>query len=291
MKLGVVFPQTEIGSNPAHIRHYIQTVDALGLDYILAYDHVLGANPDRPGGWNGPYTHETPFHEVFTLFAYMAALSDRLSFITGILILPQRQTALVAKQAAQIDILTGGRFRLGVGVGWNQVEMEGLGEEFSTRGQRSAEQVEVLQKLWTQELVTYRGKYHQLDDVGLNPMPVQRPIPVWFGGGADVVMRRMARLGAGWLPNFMPLDRAEPLVTDLKRYLEEEGRDPASFGMDVRVSAARQKPDEWVRDVRQWRAWGATHVAIDTMRAGYNTVEQHLTAIEHFAARLRDVDL
>lgn len=288
MQFGIVFPQTEMSPKPADIRAFTQAVDDMGFDYILAYDHVLGANPERPGGWSGPYTHETPFHEIFTLFAYMAALTERLSFVTGILILPQRQTALVAKQAAEIDLMTNGRFRLGVGVGWNQVEMAGLGEDFGSRGKRIEEQVEVLRLLWSQELVTYDGQFNTLADVGLRPMPVQQPIPIWMGGGADVVLRRIARLADGWLPNSYPLEQTATQVATLRRYLDDAGRDPSELGIDARVSAARHTHAEWLKHLAAWRGWGATHLSLDTMRAGYTSLQQHLDAAQDFITRMRE---
>ncbi|MBX7251491.1 MAG: LLM class F420-dependent oxidoreductase, partial [Candidatus Promineofilum sp.] len=200
MHIGLVYPQTEYPADPAAVRDYAQTAEALGFSHILAYDHVLGANPDRPGGWTGPYTYQTPFMEPFVLFSHMAAVTTHLGFATGILILPQRETALVAKQAATLDVLCGGRLRLGIGTGWNEVEYVALGQDFHTRGRRQEEQIEVLRALWTQELVTFKGRWHDIPDAGLNPLPVQRPIPLWFGGHADVVLRRLARLGDGWMP-------------------------------------------------------------------------------------------
>lgn len=283
LKYGAVFPQYEIGSDPLIIRDFIQAVEGMGYDYLLAYDHVLGANPDREGGWHGPYTHETQFHEIFTLFAYGAAITETLEFTSGILILPQRQTALVAKQAAQIDVLSGGRLRVGVAVGWNKVEMEGLGDDFRTRGKRIEEQVEVLRLLWQNELVTFDGKYHQLDDVGLNPLPVQRPIPIWFGGGADVVLQRMARMGDGWMPASMPIARAKPVVEKLQGYLADNGRSFDDFGVDIRLSSGRQTPDEWMSYTDAWRNWGLTHVAMVTMHDDkIKTVDDHLKVLQQY---------
>jgi probable F420-dependent oxidoreductase len=197
MKLGAVFPQTEMSAKPEDIRRYITEVEAMGYDFLLAYDHVLGANPEREGGWTGPYTHKSQFHEVFTLFSYAAAITSKIELAIGVLVLPQRQAVLAAKQAAQVDIFSGGRFRLGVGVGWNKVELEGMGEKFANRGKRVGEQVRLMQRLWTEELVKFEGDYHKIDDAGLNPLPIQRPIPVWFGGRADAVIERMAELGSG----------------------------------------------------------------------------------------------
>ncbi len=202
MKIGLVYPQTEYSSDPIAIRDYAQTAEALGFTHILAYDHVLGANPERPGGWDGPYTCHDPFQELFTLFSFMAGITSRIEFASGVFILPQRQTALFAKQAANLDVYCGGRLRLGVGIGWNEVEYTSLNENFRNRGKRFEEQVEVLRLLWTQPLVNFQGRWHHIPDAGLNPMPVQRPIPLWFGGSAEPVLERTARLADGWMPNF-----------------------------------------------------------------------------------------
>ncbi len=284
MRYGVVFPQTEIGADPAAVTRYAQTAEALGYDYLLAYEHVLGANPERPGGWHGPYTHESLFHEPFVLFSYLAAQTTSLEFVTGILILPQRQTALVAKQAAALDVLSGGRLRLGIGVGWNAVEYEALGEDFRNRGKRSAEQVRLLRRLWTEPLVTFRGEYHTITDAGLNPLPVQRPIPIWFGGGADRVLRRMARLGDGWIANTMLPEQGRPLVEKLRAALEAAGRDPAAFGIDIRVNARLTPELEWDAYVAGWRALGATHLCINTMGLGFTDLDQHLEVLRRFKA-------
>ena len=181
MKIGVVFPQTEFGSDPLAIRDYAQLAEGLGYTHILAYDHILGANPERPGGWQGPYTHRDTFQEPFVLFSYLAAHTQYIGFATGIIILPQRQTALVAKQAATLDVLSQGRLRLGVGLGWNAVEYQALNQEFHTRGRKIEEQIEVLRLLWTQPLVTYQGRWHSITDAGINPLPIQRPIPIVDG--------------------------------------------------------------------------------------------------------------
>jgi probable F420-dependent oxidoreductase len=194
MKIGVVFPQTEIGQDPAMIRDYAQAVEAMGYTHILAFDSVIGANPDRPGGWDSQYDYRHAFHEQFALFAFCAAVTRRIELVTGVLILPQRQTTLVAKQAAEVDVLSGGRLRLGIGVGWNPVEFEALGENIHDRGKRVEEQLEVMRLLWTRELVTYEGRWHRVPDAGIKPLPVQRPIPVWMGGESEAVLRRAARL-------------------------------------------------------------------------------------------------
>src|SRR5205085_883355 len=190
----------------------------------------------RPGGWQGPYTHRHAFHEPFVLFGFLAAATTRLGFASGIIILPQRQTALVAKQAASVDVLSGGRLRLGVAVGWNPVEFEALGEDFKTRGRRIEEQIEVMRLLWTRELVTFSGQNHRMPDAGINPLPVQRPIPIWMGGESDVVKKRMARIADGWMPHFRPGAEAQATVDRIQGMVRDAGRDPARFGIEGRMS-------------------------------------------------------
>lgn len=282
MKIGLIFPQTEFGNDIAALRDYTQTAESLGYSHILAYDHVLGANPDRPGGWNGPYTYQTPFHEVFVLFSFMAALTSKLEFITGILILPQRETAVVAKQAASLDVLSNGRFRLGIGIGWNKVEMEGIGFDFHTRGRRVDEQIDVLKLLFTQELVTFKGQFHDIDDAGLNPLPIQRPIPIWLGGHADAVLRRLARKGDGWLPGYRTAEAAQESLDKLEAYLVENGRTLSDIGLEPRLHIT-DGPDAWQNYLVGWRDAGATHISFNTMGAGLDTPQKHLQAIENFA--------
>ena len=283
MHIGLVYPQTEYPADPAAVRDYAQTAEALGFSHILAYDHVLGANPDRPGGWTGPYTYQTPFMEPFVLFSHMAAVTTRLGFATGILILPQRETALVAKQAATLDVLCGGRLRLGIGTGWNEVEYVALGQDFHTRGRRQEEQIEVLRALWTQELVTFKGRWHDIPDAGLNPLPVQRPIPLWFGGHADVVLRRLARLGDGWMPGFRTAAAAAETLATLDGYLAAAGRSRADIGLEPRLHWGDGDLDALGRTLAGWRAAGATHVSLNTMGAGFDTASGHLAAIRSFA--------
>lgn len=285
---GIVLPQTEIGNDPVVLRDFAQAAEALGYRYLLAYDHVLGANPERPGGWRGPYTHQTPFHEPFVLFAYLAGLTTRLEFVTGILILPQRQTALVAKQAAELDLLSGERLRLGVGIGWNKVEYDALGMDFGSRGRRSEEQVRLLRELWSKPLVTYRGVVELIEDAGINPLP-NRVIPIWFGGEADAVLERMARLGDGWIVNFMMPDEAAGYMERLRHYLAAAGRTPENFGADIRVNLSRQPIDEWEAYLRGWRAIGATHAALNLMGAGLKGPDDYIEPMRQFIAITRDV--
>lgn len=283
MKVGVVFPQTEFGNDPLAIKDYAQSVEALGFSHVVAYDHVLGANPERPGGWSGPYTHEHPFHEPLLLFSYMSAVTTRLGFLTGILVLPQRQAALVAKQAAELDVLSKGRLRLGVGIGWNAVEYQALGENFHDRGRRSEEQVQLLRQLWTRPLVTFEGQWHTIPDAGLNPLPVQQPIPIWFGGHAEAVLQRAARLGDGWLPSYRRAEEAAPALEKIARYLAENNRSRADFGLEARLNYGDGGPDLWAERAAGWRQAGIDFLAVNTMRAGLEGPRQHIQALQTFA--------
>ena len=283
MQIGVVFPQTEYTSDPQAIKEYAQTAEELGFTHILAYDHVLGANPDRPERLTGPYTYQDPFREPFVLFAFMAALTTRIEFATGILILPQRQTALVAKQAADLDVLSGGRLRLGIGIGWNPIEYIALNEDFHTRGKRSEEQVDLLRKLWTEPLVSYQGRWHTVPDAGINPLPVQRPIPIWFGGHAQAVLERTARLGDGWMTNYRTPEDARPSIEALQHFTRAAGRSPGSVGIEARIHYDAGENGAWENLLAGWQAEGATHITFNTMRAGFETPQAHLAAIEKFA--------
>jgi probable F420-dependent oxidoreductase len=285
MRIGVVFPQTEFPSDAPAIRDYAQAVEGMGFTHILAYDHVLGANPDRPGGWKGPYTYKNPFQEVFMMFAYMAGITQRIEFTTGILILPQRQTALVAKQAAQLDVLSGGgRFRMGVGNGWNEVEYTALNEDFHTRGKHMEEQIEVLRLLWKQSLVTFEGQWHHIPDAGIDPRPLHGNLPIWFGGSDDRVLERMARLGEGWMTNHRKPEDAQPVIEKLTSYLQQKGRSWGSdFGMEPRINFSMTTPDDWSILMQDWAALGATHISINTMGADFTSPQQHLDALRQFA--------
>jgi probable F420-dependent oxidoreductase len=221
------------------------------------------------------------FHEPFVLFGYLAALT-RLELVTGVIILPQRQTVLVAKQAAEVDVLSGGKLRLSIGIGWNPVEYEALERDFHSRGRMVEEQIEVLRLLWGQEIVTYHGQYHTITEAGLNPLPVRHSIPIWTGGRADVLLRRTARLADGWFPLGRPDEQMQQTIERLRRYLQEAGRDPATFGIQAQVNARDGSPDEWMRQTQRWHDLGATHVAINTMGAGFASLQQHLEAIRRY---------
>jgi len=285
VKIGVVFPQTEIGRDPAVIRDYAQAVESMGYTHILAFDSVVGANPDRPGGWDSQFTYRHAFHEPLVLFGFCAAVTRQIELVTGIVILPQRQTALVAKQAAEVDVLSGGRLRLGIGVGSNTVEFEALGESFGNRGQRVEEQLEVMRLLWTRELVTYAGRWHRVPDAGLNPLPVQRPIPIWMGGDSEVVIRRMARLADGWitLPSFRPGPAGQETIDRLHGLIREAGRDPAAFGIEARMALATTPVEQRAKDIAAWRAMrGISHLCVNTMGMGLPGPEEHVRTLERF---------
>ena len=280
MKIGAVFPQLEIGADPRVVREWTTTVEAAGYNHALAYDHVLGADPANRPGWTG-YTDKSLFHEVFVLFGYMAAITTELELVTGVLVLPQRQTALVAKQAAEIDVLSDGRLRLGVGIGWNQVEYQALGVPFRQRGALLEEQVDVLRKLWAEPVMSYQGKFHEIEEAGLNPLPA-RQIPIWFGGGADAVLRRTGRIGDGWMPQSAPDETARQQVALIRQAAEEAGRDPNTIGIEARLTLGAVPEQDWRAFADGWRELGATHLGVNTMKMGLAKPEDH-------AAVLRDV--
>ncbi len=278
MQIGVVFPQTEIGAGFGDVRAYGLRVEELGFAHLLAYDHVLGADPEVHKPWAGPYNVHTTFHEPFVLFGYLAALTS-LELVTGVIILPQRQTALVAKQAAEVDLLTNGRFRLGVGLGWNAVEYEALDKTFTNRGPRMSEQIALLRRLWTEPSVNHDGQFERVTGAGLAPLPVQQPIPIWIGGQSAPAYRRIGRLADGWFPQVAPgpkLDEARAIVEEAAH---NAGRDPATLGMEGRVSWSDAGVDKLVEQVGRWREAGATHLSINTMNAGLGSVHGHLDAL------------
>ena len=286
MNIGVVFPQSEIGSDPSLIRDFAQAVEDLGYSHLVVYDHVLGAvHEGREPRLTGPYTEETVFHEPFVLFGYLAAATKRIGLVTGVIILPQRQTALVAKQAAQVDILSGGRLRLGIGTGWNYVEYDSLNENFHNRGKRQEEQVEVLRKLWTEPVIDYTGKWHRIDRAGIRPLP-GRSIPIWFGGMDERVIERAARLGDGMFPLFQPgTDAGKAGFEKLWEYVDKYGRDRKTFGLEGQL-AYGAGPDKWAAHVEGWRAVGASHVCVRTMNAGLATPQDHIDAIRKYKAEI-----
>jgi len=288
MKLGVIFPQTEIGSDPIAVRDFAQAAESLGYEHLRVLEHVLGADASKRENWEGSFSHTDTFHEPFVLFGYLAGLTEKIQMTTGILILPQRQTALVAKQAAAVDVLTVGRLRLGIGVGWNDVEYEALGEDFSNRGRRCEEQIELLRALWTQDVVDFHGRYHQITHAGINPLPVQRPIPLWLGGDAPQVLRRIGRLGDGWFPNFEPDSAGQEMITQMHEHARAAGRDPGAIGIEGRVSFAQGDPDAWNRAAAAWAEAGASHLSFDTRGVGLKGADQHIEAIQRFKEAVSD---
>jgi probable F420-dependent oxidoreductase len=278
MQIGVTFPQTELGGDVGAVRAYAEGVQALGYAHVLAYDHVLGADPTAHAPWHGPYDVHTTFHEPFVLFGFLAGVTS-MEVVTGIIILPQRQTALVAKQAAEVDLLTGGRFRLGVGVGWNHVEYEALGQDFGNRGRRYDEQLDLLRRLWTEQVVTYEGRYERVTAAGLAPMPVQRPIPIWVGGASSAAYRRAGRLADGWFPMIPPGPRLEEAKAMVDEAARDAGRDPSVIGMEGRIGWGPGGVETLVDHAGRWRDAGATHISVNTMGAGLATVDDHLAAL------------
>ena len=284
VRIHAIFPQTEIGRDPSEIRAFIREIEAIGFDGLVAYDHVLGADPARPG-WSGPYTIDTPFHEVFVLLSYAAAITTRLALATGVLILPQRQTALVAKQAATLDVLSGGRLRLGIGVGWNWVEFDALGMRFTDRGKRIEEQTALLRALWSSPSVTFDGSWHHVDRAGINPLP-SRTIPLWMGADREPAIRRAARLADGLFSHFDATDEGRAQAAAFWEWVKEGDRDPSRVGLECRAGA-RMRDDELARAVETYRAMGATDIEFNTMRAGFRSPDEHLAAFRRAMARLR----
>jgi probable F420-dependent oxidoreductase len=278
MRIGVVFPQTEIGADPSVVRDYAETAEGLGYKQLLAYDHILGAGLANRPEWRGAYSEKDQFHEIFVLFSHMAAITQSIEFVTGVLVLPIRETALVAKQAASIDVLSGGRVRIGVGVGWNEVESQAMNADFHTRGKRVEEQIEVLRLLWTKPVVNFQGRWHNIPEAGLNPMPVQQPIPIWVGGYTEAVLRRAARLADGYFPAARPPDQAREVVETFRAYAQEAGRDPDSLGLEPRISLRMGDASLMRQYIEAWRMMGATHLDIDTMGQGLKDA-QHIEAI------------
>ncbi len=297
MRIGAIFPQTEIGSDPGAVREYAQTAEGLGYSHLFIADHVLGADPGYHSHVaDSYYTHRSVIHESFTLMGYLAAVTGSIGLTSGILILPQRATALVAKQAAEVDLLSGGRLRLGIGVGWNHVEYEALNRNFHDRGRRSEEQIALLRALWTQEVVNFTGRWHQVTHAGLNPLPVQRPIPVWLGAGSSAsplppepALRRIAAISDGWFPNFPPEEPGRAAIDTLREYVQAAGRDPAAVGIEGRIRIDHKPPEDWVKEALGWQALGAVSIAVEARRSGRRGVAEHLQAITRFREALSGI--
>ena len=287
MRIGAVFPQTESGTDPGAIKAYSQAVESLGFDHILAFDHVIGANAESRPGWSGAYRHTDSFYEPLVLFGHIAATTEKIELVTGIIILPQRQTVLAAKQAATVSLLSGGRLRLGIGIGWNPVEYEALDQDFSTRGKRSEEQIDLMRSLWQNELITYEGKSHKVTDAGINPLPPEGSIPIWFGGTADIVLKRVARLGDGWMPVGKPDESRQLMIEKLTGYLREEGRDIGDIGIESWVTLKDLSDSDVQNEIDGWRNLGATHLSVNTMNSGLKFPDEHINSIEKFLQMAR----
>ncbi|HEX5453249.1 MAG TPA: LLM class F420-dependent oxidoreductase [Stellaceae bacterium] len=289
MQLGALLPLGDIGGDPAVVREYAQAAEVIGYDFLEAPDHVLGINAASRPGWDRN-SSEDLFHDPFVLFGYLAGCTSKLGFATGVLILPQRQTALVAKQAACLDVLCGGRFRLGIGVGWNEAEFVGLNEDFHNRGRRSEEQVQLMQALWAEPHVKFEGRWHTIEDAGINPRPQSGAVPVWFGGHHERTLQRVAKWGDGWMPNAYPPDRsALEIFARLRSMTEAAGRDPAQIGIEVWVSMGEGGEREWAEEARFWKAAGATHLCLTTTfnrrhhrRIAGRTMADHLGALRRY---------
>lgn len=286
MQIGAVLPHNEIGTDPGAIKAYAQGLEAQGITHLLIYDHVLGANPDRPGGFRGPYDKDVAFHEPMTTFSFIAAVTDKLELVTTILILPQRQTVLVAKQAAELAILSGNRFRMGVGTGWNEVEYVGLNVPFERRGARQVEQIDVMRRLWREDTVDFTGEFHRIDKASILPRPTQ-PVPIWFGGGAPAVLKRCAEIGDGWMPIMGPNDAAREALATMKAQREAAGLSWDDFGVQAQAQYAGGNPERWSNHAARWEALGATHLAVATHNAGPTDVDGHLARVGEYLKAVR----
>ena len=284
MRIGVAFPTTEIGTDPVAIRDFAQAAEELGYNHLTIIDHVLQAGKPAAGDWRSYYTRDNMFHEPFVTLGYLSALTTRIDFATAILILPQRPAVLVAKQAAELDILCKGRLRLGVGIGWNELEFDALGQDFKNRAPRMVEQIDLMRALWTNELVTFDGEWHKISESGINPLPVQRPIPVWVGAFAKPAVRRAAQVGDGWFvnPRLAPGDEAEDLIDTFRDAASKAGRDIATLGMDTTIHLGDRGSQEWAVVTEAWKELGATHGTVRTMYSGFTTVDEHLEALRSF---------
>ena len=281
MQIGAVLPHNEIGTDPGAITAYLQGVEDLGMTHLLIYDHVMGADPDRPGGFRGPYDKDIAFHEPFTFFAFAAAVTSSIELVTTVLVLPQRQTVLVAKQAAEVALLSNNRLRLGVGTGWNQVEYQALNEDFTNRGRRQEEQVELMRILWSSDSFSFDGDHHTVDRASINPRPTE-PIPIWFGGSAPALLERCARLGDGWMPLGGANDKSAALLDEIRRHRENAGLTMDGFGVQAQAQWGGGDPDRWRTHAERWREIGATHMAVATHNAGPTDVDGHLARIAEY---------
>ncbi len=288
MHIGAVIPHDEIGNDPGAIRAYAQGAEALGMTHLLVYDHVVGVDRNRPGGFEGPYDSNTAFHEPMVLFGFLAACTENVELVTAILILPQRQTVLVAKQAAEVAILSRNRLVLGVGVGWNTVEYDALNEEFGNRGRRQEEQVELMRRLWTEDVFSYDGDHHEFEHASILPRP-DRPVPVLFGGSAPALLDRCARSGDGWLPLGSPNEKSADRIAEMRRVREAAGLSWDGFEIRAQAQWGGGTPERWQSHAQRWKDLGATHLAIATHHAGDTDVDGHLARIAEYQAAVADI--
>ena len=286
MKLTAFYPSYELGSDPVVLRDYAQAAEGAGYDRMAMGEHVLGVDPDRPGGWERPYTFEHEWPDPFPTFAYLAAVTERIELMTGVVILPQRQTVLVAKQAAELDLLCGGRFILGVGSGWNPVEYEALGEDFHNRGRRMEEQVALLRALWDQPSISFEGRWHHVTKAGINPLPPRRNIPIWMGGSHERVLDRVGRIGDGWFALRVELSAVESGVERIRGVARDAGRDPDAIGLQGSITTSIDAGEQ-VQQAKRLEAAGATHAALFTANQGLTSAQQHIDAVRAFAEAYR----
>ena len=297
MKLGITLPLVDIQGDPGAVRDFAQAAEATGYHHLGAPDHVLGVNVVSRPDWGTRNTSKDFFHDPFVMFGFLSACTRKIEFSTQVLILPQRQAVLVAKQAASLDVLSGGRLRLGIGVGWNPVEYVGLNENFHNRGKRSEEQVRVMKALWAEPHLDFKGEWHRIDDAGINPLPTRRTIPLWFGGHEDVTLRRVAELGDGWIMLAHPMgELAEAEFAKLRRYVKEAGRDPAAVGSEVWVSTAEGGPEDWRKAFQFWQGAGVTHITLNSAygrpphrRIAGTKMADHLTAMRQYHSAVADL--
>ncbi|HEX3244268.1 MAG TPA: LLM class F420-dependent oxidoreductase [Chloroflexota bacterium] len=286
MQLGVVFPQTEIGEDPAGLAAYAKAAQELGYQHLLAYDHVVGADTSVRPRWAGPYTSESSFHEPFVLFGYLAGVVPGMELVSGVIILPQRQTVLAAKQAAEVDVLSGGRLRLGIGIGWNDVEYEALGMDFKRRGRRFEEQIGLLRRLWTEPVLTALGEFDRITAAGINPLPIQRPIPLWIGASAEPALKRAATLADGFFPQ-RPLEGGWKVTLEkMRAWREESGKSWTGFGIEARVDGRTGTADDWRKSAEEWQELGATHISVTTTRCGLFGSDAHIARIREMWSAL-----
>ncbi|MEZ5408555.1 MAG: LLM class F420-dependent oxidoreductase [Acidimicrobiales bacterium] len=286
MQIGAVLPHNEIGTDPGAIKAYLQGVEELGMTHLLIYDHVMGVK--RESGFKGPYDSDTAFHEPFAFFGFAAAVTERIELVTTVLILPQRQTVLVAKQAAEIALLSNNRLRLGVGTGWNKVEYTALNENFHNRGKRQAEQVELMRKLWTSDVFDYQGQYHTIENASINPRPTQ-PVPIWFGGSAPALLERCAKLGDGFMPLGGANDKSAAILAEIRRIREGAGLSMDGFGVQSQAQWAGGNPERWRAHASTWKEIGATHIAVATHQAELTDVDGHLARIAEYRDATADL--